>query len=109
MLTSVAVPASVISTTLTGHPTSSRHSTCGKGGGEISVKIQPAGIRTKSGGARSIEGGKGPAGSGLSLGVAGVENGGRKDAAFPILFLGLIRAKLGRGGHGDLRYLGSDI
>ena len=82
MLTSVAVPASVISTTLTGHPTSSRHSTCGKGGGEISVKIQPAGIRTKSGGARSIEGGKGPAGSGLSLGVAGVENGGRKDATF---------------------------
>ena len=44
------------------------------------MKIQPAGIRTKSGGARSIEGGKGPAGSGLSLGVAGVENGGRKDA-----------------------------
>jgi len=46
------------------------------------TKIQPAGIRTKSGGARSIEAGKGPAGSGLSLGVAGVENGGRKDATF---------------------------
>ena len=55
------------------------------------TKIQPAGIRTKSGGARSIEGGKGPAGSGLSLGVAGVENGGRKDATF-------LRAR-----HGDLK------
>ena len=32
------------------------------------TKIQPTtGIRTKSGGARSIEDGKGPAGSGLSL------------------------------------------
>ena len=55
---------------------------CGRGGGADLTKIQPAGIRTKSGGARSIEGGKGPAGSGLSLGVAGVENGGRKDATF---------------------------
>ena len=54
----------------------------GRGGGADLTKIQPAGIRTKSGGARSIEGGKGPAGSGLSLGVAGVENGGRKDATF---------------------------
>ena len=53
-----------------------------RGGGADLTKIQPAGIRTKSGGARSIEGGKGPAGSGLSLGVAGVENGGRKDATF---------------------------
>ena len=53
-----------------------------KGAGADLTKIQPAGIRTKSGGARSIEGGKGPAGSGLSLGVAGVENGGRKDATF---------------------------
>ncbi len=53
----------------------------GKGAGADLTKIQPAGIRTKSGGARSIEAGKGPAGSGLSLGVAGVENGGRKDAA----------------------------
>ena len=55
---------------------------CRKGAGADLTKIQPAGIRTKSGGARSIEGGKGPAGSGLSLGVAGVENGGRKDATF---------------------------
>ena len=53
-----------------------------RGGGADLTKIQPAGIRTKSGGARSIEAGKGPAGSGLSLGVAGVENGGRKDATF---------------------------
>jgi len=53
-----------------------------KGAGADLTKIQPAGIRTKSGGARSIEAGKGPAGSGLSLGVAGVENGGRKDATF---------------------------
>ena len=53
-----------------------------RGAGADLTKIQPAGIRTKSGGARSIEGGKGPAGSGLSLGVAGVENGGRKDATF---------------------------
>ena len=53
-----------------------------RGGGADLTKIQPAGIRTKSGGARSIEDGKGPAGSGLSLGVAGVENGGRKDATF---------------------------
>ena len=53
-----------------------------KGAGADLTKIQPAGIRTKSGGARSIEDGKGPAGSGLSLGVAGVENGGRKDATF---------------------------
>merc|ERR1719231_1682937 len=44
-----------------------------RGGGADLTKIQPTGIRTKSGGARSIEGGKGPAGSGLSLGVAGVE------------------------------------
>ena len=56
--------------------------TLNRGGGADLTKIQPAGIRTKSGGARSIEGGKGPAGSGLSLGVAGVENGGRKDATF---------------------------
>ena len=55
---------------------------CVRGGGADLTKIQPAGIRTKSGGARSIEEGKGPAGSGLSLGVAGVENGGRKDATF---------------------------
>ena len=53
-----------------------------RGGGADLTKIQPAGIRTKSGGARSIEDGKGPAGSGLSLGVAEVENGGRKDATF---------------------------
>ena len=53
-----------------------------RGGGADLTKIQPAGIRTKSGGARSIEAGKGPVGSGLSLGVAGVENGGRKDATF---------------------------
>ena len=53
-----------------------------RGAGADLTKIQPAGIRTKSGGARSIEDGKGPAGSGLSLGVAGVENGGRKDATF---------------------------
>ena len=53
-----------------------------KGAGADLTKIQPAGIRTKSGGARSIEDGKGPAGSGLSLGVAEVENGGRKDATF---------------------------
>ena len=32
------------------------------------TKIQPAGIRTKSGGAPSRGTGKGPAGSGLSLG-----------------------------------------
>ena len=56
--------------------------TTARGGGADLTKIQPAGIRTKSGGARSIEDGKGPAGSGLSLGVAGVENGGRKDATF---------------------------
>ena len=55
---------------------------CSRGGGTDLTKIQPAGIRTKSGGARSIEAGKGPAGSGLSLGVVGVENGGRKDATF---------------------------
>ena len=60
----------------------SRSAKWGKGAGADLTKIQPAGIRTKSGGARSIEDGKGPAGSGLSLGVAGVENGGRKDATF---------------------------
>ena len=64
-----------------------------RGGGADLTKIQPAGIRTKSGGARSIEAGKGPAGSGLSLGVAGVENGGRKYKHATFL------------GHGDLRYL----
>ena len=58
-----------------------------RGGGADLTKIHPAGIRTKSGGVPSIEGGKGPAGSGLSLDVAGVEDGGRKDATFlfPIL------------------------
>ena len=55
---------------------------CKGAGADFVTKIQPAGIWTKSGGARSIVGGKGPAGSGLSLGVAGVENGGRKDATF---------------------------
>jgi hypothetical protein len=45
-----------------------------RGGGADLTKIQPAGIRTKSGGARSIEGGKGPAGSGLSLGKRFVSN-----------------------------------
>ena len=39
-----------------------------KGAGADLTKIQPAGIRTKSGGAPSRGTGKGPAGSGLSLG-----------------------------------------
>ena len=59
-------------------PRRAQKNTRSRGGGADLTKIQPAGIRTKSGGARSIGTGKGPAGSGLSLGVAGVENGGRK-------------------------------
>ena len=37
-----------------------------RGGGADLTKIQPAGIRTKSGGARSIEDGKGPSASGMT-------------------------------------------
>ena len=53
-----------------------------RGGGANLAKIQPAGMRAKSGRALSIGAGKGPAGLGLSYGVAEVENGGRLDATF---------------------------
>ena len=51
-----------------------------KGGGIMAIRSVHTDKKRR--GAFYRGAGKGPAGSGLSLGVAGVENGGRKDATF---------------------------